>query len=682
MEALQNIFDIVGNFHPVLLHLPIGILIYVYLHLGYEDFISRKRKKTNFRFALGLGAFTSVLTVITGLLLAQHGGYDDESLKWHKWLGLLVAVAAVVLYLGYHVNSSGKGYFALFSLTIIALMVTGHLGGTITHGEGFLLSTNNEAVFQPFVTNVEEAKVFQDLVQPIVKKKCQNCHNARKSKGDLVLTSPENWEKGGKSGKLFIPGEPGKSLLFERIHLPKEEEKHMPPSGKPQLTLEEISFLEWWVGAMNSFEDSVSELSPPESVLNYIKRTLNPITANLPSASDEDINELRGLGIAIQRISENMPWLEVIYQRGEKVNASDLRKLGKFKENIRVLKLSNVGVQDGWINRINKFVNLRSLDLSLNKLTTDGVKRLEVLNDLEYFNLYGTEVDVEVLNHLKLFPNLKEVYLWQTNVKEEDLKTVQLPEKLMVNLGADMEIFSSIKLLPPTFESEKVIFPDSIKLILSHLGNNSKIFYTMDGSPPNENALEYKEPIFISSTTEIKAIARMQGWEDSEITSKSFLKSGAIPIACTIVPPPNEKYEADGNTTLIDAVKASEVFSDGKWLGFQGKDVSITLDLGEAKNVKSVSFGALRDIRSYIFHPVGASVSASVDGFSFKELGKKSLEQVTKIEENQIRDIIIDIHDTTVQYIRLDIEAQKTNPAWHIDPGAMSWLFLDEIVIE
>ena len=67
------------------------------------------------------------------------------------------------------------------------------------------------------------------LFSPFCNKKCASCHSVQKMKGALNLTDTLAMLKGGKSGPLFIPGNAALSLLLERVHLPLEEKKHMPP---------------------------------------------------------------------------------------------------------------------------------------------------------------------------------------------------------------------------------------------------------------------------------------------------------------------------------------------------------------------------------------------------------------------------------------------------------------------
>jgi hypothetical protein len=68
-------------------------------------------------------------------------------------------------------------------------MATGHYGGNLTHGEEFLtkplyaiISSESGKSERKPITNIEEALVYQDLVEPILEEKCYRCHSATNKK--------------------------------------------------------------------------------------------------------------------------------------------------------------------------------------------------------------------------------------------------------------------------------------------------------------------------------------------------------------------------------------------------------------------------------------------------------------------------------------------------------------------
>ncbi|MGN6495390.1 MAG: c-type cytochrome domain-containing protein, partial [Agriterribacter sp.] len=76
--TLLSISGFLGRFHPVLVHLPIGILLLgVLMH-----WLSRKEQFQNLRPAIGitllLGALGAILSCISGWLLAEGGEYEGD----------------------------------------------------------------------------------------------------------------------------------------------------------------------------------------------------------------------------------------------------------------------------------------------------------------------------------------------------------------------------------------------------------------------------------------------------------------------------------------------------------------------------------------------------------------------------------------------------------------------------
>lgn len=131
----------VARLHPILVHLPIGILIITLL----LEILKRKYKGEGYEKAIEIGLLASlasaVLTIATGLLLAEQGTYPDD-LTIHKWFGISTGILTLILYLG-HTNKVPlfkRLNVYLVPLTLIAVTATGHLGGSLTHGPDYLFT--------------------------------------------------------------------------------------------------------------------------------------------------------------------------------------------------------------------------------------------------------------------------------------------------------------------------------------------------------------------------------------------------------------------------------------------------------------------------------------------------------------------------------------------------------------
>ncbi len=66
------------------------------------------------------------------------------------------------------------------------------------------------------------------------------------------------------------------------------------------------------------------------------------------------------------------------------------------------------------------------------------------------------------------------------------------------------------------------IFQDSVIVSLSHIQNQARIYFTLDGSTPTEESSLYIEPIEINEDTILKAVAIMEGWLPSPVLEASY----------------------------------------------------------------------------------------------------------------------------------------------------------------
>ena len=87
----------IGRFHPIILHLPIGALVVLFL----MEIINRFRPELNLDAACNILLWFSVVSIIPtitlGFLFASSGSYEDELLNSHKWLGWFTALICIWL---------------------------------------------------------------------------------------------------------------------------------------------------------------------------------------------------------------------------------------------------------------------------------------------------------------------------------------------------------------------------------------------------------------------------------------------------------------------------------------------------------------------------------------------------------------------------------------------------------
>ena len=107
--------------------------------------------------------------------------------------------------------------------------------------------------FYVYSASTEEQSQAADkesyLIQELLKTKCFDCHGVDRQKSGLRLDDRPSALKGGNSGVAAItPNDPLASTIVQRITLPMEDSRSMPPPGtdRPRLTAEEsIQIIHW-----------------------------------------------------------------------------------------------------------------------------------------------------------------------------------------------------------------------------------------------------------------------------------------------------------------------------------------------------------------------------------------------------------------------------------------------------
>ena len=677
----------IGHLHPLFVHLPIGIIMLAFLLEVYGRFIAKKSFDEVIEFILLVAGSTALLSLGTGWLLGEESGYDDDALFLHRWMAVAFTVTAIILYLVKRSkrNWVSKTYIPLFLIVLGLISLTGHFGGNMTHGEDYLFVEEKEEIV---ITNVQEAQVYAQIIEPILDDKCMSCHNASKAKGGLVMSSPYELIKGGDTGRFLDTLSGGTSSLFlERVHLPIENEDHMPPKGKVQLTDNEKALLEWWMENNHCFDCKVMELSTEEkmaAVLTSLEQDTSAIAVLSKEAIEVPKDWLQGLrnaGIPIQTLSRQNQLLAVNLAGIDSITKDQLQVLEEYAPNIVEIDLGFSNFNDELMSYIKPFKNLLKLKLQGTNVTDAIGKDLVDFELLESLNLYGTSVTDKLAQKLKSNKRLQNIYLWKTEVTDDGLAQLQqnLPNLSIQQLGADL--FEATVLDPPTILSDASFFSDSLELTIESLFEGTDIYYTLDGSVPTTSSTKYETPIILDNTASVKVIAVKKDWEPSFVTERTFIKNNIAYTDVQLLTTPNEKYKGKKGKTLIDQKRGSLNFVDGNWLGFEGKPLNAIIELKEKNIISKVSVGALSAPSSWIFYPTAIVISSSKDGVNFKEIGRKNMGIESPNAEVKLTFFDMEFTPTDAKYVKLQVLSPLKNPDWHPNPGGKSWIFIDEVVL-
>jgi uncharacterized membrane protein len=436
MPTAPNLILFFGRLHPLLVHLPIGFLTL----LALIELLSRLKRFKGVGEARGVilcaTIVATILTITCGLMLSTGGGYDPSLLFWHKWMGITLGTGIIVC--GY---AFWKHQPRLYTTALIAILLllgpASHFGGSMTHGKNYLfayaplwLRPSTDSPAQPVaraepIRGAAQADVYADLVQPIFAQNCIGCHGSDRTSGSLRLDTIAFIKHGGQSGPAILLKKSAQSLLIQRLSLPPQDSRHMPPEGKPQPSDDQIDMLKWWIDDGAPEKKLVGDLNPSDDQLAMANRLLKiPLPTDAPAAPPIPIADAQAqiaalspkIGIVATPFAVDQPWIIVNAALNHAFGDAELAQLGALGPNIVDLNLAGTHITDAGLAGIESMSNLKRLRLDRTTITDSGLLHIAKLTKLDYLNLYSTGVTDSGLKTLAALPSLRHLYLWKTKV--------------------------------------------------------------------------------------------------------------------------------------------------------------------------------------------------------------------------------------------------------------------------
>ena len=322
-------------------------------------------------------------------------------------------------------------------IVLVLVTVTGHLGGTLTHGDGYLTKSfkGDDSVSLPvkkIIPDIQQAAVYGDVIQPLLQEKCYTCHSSKKQKGGLRLDGKDWILKGGKEGEVLTTGKPDESELYKRLLLDPLEEHHMPPKGKPQLNEKQINLLHWWIANGNSFDKKVSEIEQPDKIKTVLlslqskpgdnekaKPGFIPTKA-VEKASVSSLIALQKQSVIVLPVEANSNYLMANFVSIPKVDAKTIALLTPIQKQLIDLKLGAVKLTESSLKVIGGCTELRKLSIQHSNISDSGMHYLRSLEELQFLNLVGTAVTADGLMQLKGLKHLNSIYIGNTAINKSD----------------------------------------------------------------------------------------------------------------------------------------------------------------------------------------------------------------------------------------------------------------------
>ncbi len=246
----------------------------------------------------------------------------------------------------------------------------------------------------------------------------------------------------------------------------------------------------------------------------------------------------------------------------------------------------------------------------------------------------------------------------------------------------------------PTLQKMNINYARSVyNLELNSNYENGKVFveltsqlpgdirYSLDGSEPTLESLQYNGKLEVAETAIIKAALFTNGGQHGKTIQKDIFIHKAYAKKIEF----DARYtrpEEGGEFGLVDGLTGSVNFRDGYYTGFRGNDMIATIDLEKETELTKVTVAASQRQLSWVFRPEFVEVLISDDGKKYEFVGKK-MADVDLRKGGRLRiDHTFDLNGKQARYVKVIAKNIGVCPEWHKGAGEDCWIFVDEIIVE
>ena len=468
VSSLDAWLTFVGTLHPAVLHFPIALGIVAAI---VELWGAVRRDQGPSSFALTAVWFAAIIAVVTATSGWFNAEFLNQSLSLnlflHRWIGITAAVLLMTLAISGSIirarpKTSLSGAWRMVLLaTAGALAFTGHLGGSMVYGDGYITdalwsaidqteksqresaanaakdqlgiaqtpqapaAVSGTAVAAPAVLGADgKAPVdFVKQIVPILTANCYECHGNGKHKGGVHLDDWK-WMTTERKGEWAVkPGDPAASLLVMNIELPASDDSAMPPTGN-RVSPADIALIREWIVQGASAGNGISPGAVSDNRWSLPERSLTPeelarIQAQTPVMAQ--------FGVTVQPLAQGSSNYEANASlAAPPIGDAQVEKIVPLAEFLVVLNLANSAISDLVGPIIVQFKSLRVIRLDHSQAGDQVAARLAGMPKLESINFVATKLTDSGLASLTKLKSLQRLYIWSSQTTPEGSKQFRL----------------------------------------------------------------------------------------------------------------------------------------------------------------------------------------------------------------------------------------------------------------
>src|SRR5690606_14262846 len=237
-------------------------------------------------------------------------------------------------------------------------------------------------------------------------------------------------------------------------------------------------------------------------------------TYEFAAADEAEVKKLNSPYRIITPLDAGSPALDVNFYGKDFFTDKSLSELSPIADQVVSVNLSSMPIKKADIQTLNKFKNLRILNLNNSKVSNEDLALLKDHENLKSISLIGTGDSVEGIRSLTKLPKLRKIFVWNTALKPKDLDAIRKDfPTLKIDAGSKSDDTQKLALTPVRINPNRSFFQKEMTVSLSHPITGVQLRYTLDGTNPDSSTAKiYKEPILLNKDANLRVKAVKEGW--------------------------------------------------------------------------------------------------------------------------------------------------------------------------
>lgn len=211
--------------------------------------------------------------------------------------------------------------------------------------------------------------------------------------------------------------------------------------------------------------------------------------------------------------------------------------------------------------------------------------------------------------------------------------------------------------------------------------DDAPVYYTLDGSEPDESSLRYENKLSVKENSELKAVAIRDGKKSKVFSEKiEISKSTFMPTELLTTPAANYAY--GGAPLLVDGLNGTDTnYKTGRWIGFQANDLVAVIDLLQPTEISRAEIRNAVVTGDWIFDASQIIIESSADNKTFTPIIDQTVTDDHKDHWAEISTHKLTFEPIKARYFRVTVKPSLM-PEWHAGKGNRAFIFVDEVRLD